>query len=140
MVEIMVAVGAVIEDQYGRILLVRHVPEREGFWKGKWICPGGRLEPGETIREGIEREVMEETNLRIRLTSPLVPFERIVKAGDETKMHVVYIDFLAELAGGQLRLDSDVGEGMWVGKDELSSMWDELHEDTQRLLRLAGVV
>jgi len=48
----MVAVGAVIEDGEGRILLVKHVAERGGFWQGKWICPGGGLELGETIEEG----------------------------------------------------------------------------------------
>ncbi len=44
--EIMVGVGAVISDGDGRILLVRHRPERGGFWQGKWICPGGRLGAG----------------------------------------------------------------------------------------------
>jgi len=140
MEEIMVAVGAVIEDDEGRILLVKHVPEREGFWKGKWICPGGRLEWGESIRDGIEREVTEETNLKISLTAPLIPFDRIVKSEGKTTLHVIYIDFLARLVGGELRLDSDVGEGIWVSKGDIPKIWEELHEDTQRLMEIAGVV
>lgn len=140
MEEIMVAVGAVIEDDEGRILLVKHVPERRGFWQGKWICPGGKLEWGESIRDGIEREVMEETNLKISLTTPLVPFERIVKTEGKTTLHVIYIDFLAKLAGGELRPDSDVGEGIWVPKGDIPRIWEELHEDTQRLMEIAGVV
>ena len=137
---IMVAVGAVIEDDEGRILLVRHVPQRGGFWQGKWICPGGKLELGESIRHGVEREVMEETNLKIRLITPLIPFERIVKSEGRTTLHVVYIDFLAKLAGGELRLGSDVGEGVWVPKGDIPRIWAELHEDTQRLMQIAGVV
>lgn len=136
----MVAVGAVIEDDKGRILLVRHVPEREGFWKGKWICPGGKLQEGESIADGIGREVMEETNLKIRLTAPLVPFERIVKTEKETVLHVIYIDFLAKLVGGELRVDSDVGEAVWVARGDIPKMWEDLHEDTQRLMQIAGVV
>ncbi len=58
---IMIGVGAVIEEGDGKILLVKHIPERGGFWQGKWICPGGALEFGETIEEGIKREVREET-------------------------------------------------------------------------------
>ena len=54
---IMIGVGAVIDDGVGRILLVKHRPERGGFWQGKWICPGGELELGETIEEGIKREI-----------------------------------------------------------------------------------
>lgn len=140
MTEIMIAVGAVIEDGQGRILLVKHVPEREGYWKGKWICPGGRLEVGESIRDGIAREVMEETNLRVELTTPLVPFERIVQSDGETTLHVIYIDFLARLVGGELRVDSDVGEAIWVRREDIPTMWSELHEDTQRLMAIAGVV
>lgn len=138
-VEIMVAVGAVIEDDRGRVLLVRHVPQREGFWKGKWICPGGKLELGESIEEGILREVKEETDLSIELTAPLTPFERVVKVGGETTLHVIYIDYLARLRGGRLRPASDVGEAIWVTREELSRRWDELHEDTRKLLRIAGI-
>jgi ADP-ribose pyrophosphatase YjhB (NUDIX family) len=77
--KITIAVGAVIEDDSGRILLVKHVPERGGFWQGKWICPGGRLGFGESIEDGIKREVLEETGLEISLVAPLTPFERIVE-------------------------------------------------------------
>jgi len=135
-----VAVGAVIEDGQGRVLLVKHVKERGGFWQGKWICPGGKLGFGETIEEGIMREVREETNLEIELTVPLVPFERIVKKGGQTTLHVVYIDYLARLTGGELKPASDVGQAVWVRKEDLPGMWDELHEDTRRLLKIANIV
>jgi len=135
-----VAVGAVIEDGQGRVLLVKHVKERGGFWQGKWICPGGKLGFGETIEEGIMREVREETNLEIELTVPLVPFERIVKEGGQTTLHVVYIDYLARLTGGELKPASDVGQAVWVRKEDLPGMWDELHEDTRRLLKIANIV
>jgi len=138
--EIIFAVGAVIEDDGGRILLVRHVPERKGFWQGKWICPGGRLNLGEEIEQGIKREVSEETNLEIRLTTPLVPFERIVKLEGKTALHVIYIDYLAKLVGGEFRPGGDVGEGIWVRKEDLPGIWEELHDDTKRLLEIAKVV
>lgn len=138
--EIILAVGAVIEDDEGRILLVRHVPERGGFWRGKWICPGGRLSLGEEIEQGIKREVREETNLEIRLTTPLVPFERIVKVEGGTALHVIYIDYLAEVVWGEFRPGGDVGEGIWVHKEDLPGIWEELHDDTKRLLEIAKVV
>ncbi len=134
------AVGAVIEDGKGRILLVRHKPERGGFWQGKWICPGGELEVGEEIGAGIKREVKEETNLEIDLVKPLAPFDRIVKSTEGVNLHVVYIDYIADLVGGELEVASDVGEALWVEKDKLGSLWEELHEDTKKLLELAGMV
>ncbi len=136
----MVAVGAVIEDDEGRILLVKHAREKGGFWQGKWICPGGKLELGEGIEEGIKREVMEETNLEISRITPLIPWDRVVKEEGKTTLHVIYIDFLARVVGGEFRPGSDVAEGMWVSKKDIPRIWDELHDDTKRLMEIAGVV
>jgi len=135
-----VAVGAIVEDDEGRILLVKHKPEKGGFWQGKWICPGGKLELGETIGDGIKREVKEETGLEIELVKPLPAFDRIVKSVDGIDLHVVYIDYVAKVAGGELKADSDVGEALWIEKDELGRVWDDMHEDTQRLFKVAGMV
>jgi len=138
--EIMVAVGAVIRDESGRVLLVKHRPERGGFWQGKWICPGGKLELGERIEDGIRREIKEETNLEIRLTSPLAPFNRIVESEGQTELHVIYINYLAEKSEGDLKPGSDVGEVLWATRKDILSIWEELHEDTQRLLQIANIV
>ena len=138
--QIMVGVGAIIEDDAGRILFVKHVPQRGGFWQGKWICPGGELEAGETIPEGIRREVKEETQLDIDLVAPLAPFERIVGENGSTSLHVVYIDYLAKLTGGELNPGSDVGEAVWVEKTRIPEIWDDLHDDTKKLLRIARII
>jgi len=136
---ILIGVGAVIEDKNGRILLVKHRRERGGFWQGKWICPGGELELGETIEEGIKREVMEETQLEIELVAPLHPFDRVVRSDNGVSLRVIYIDYLAKLTGGKLKVGDDVGEAMWVKKEELPRIWGELHDDTKKLLRIADV-
>ena len=136
---IIVAVGAVIENGNGEILIVRHKPERDGFWKGKWICPGGKLNIGERIEDGIKREVWEETHLNIQLTKPLLPFERIVKSDGKTQLHVIYIDYMAELKSGVLIPDDDVGEAIWIKREEISNIGEELHEDTKRLFEIAGI-
>jgi len=137
---IMLGVGAVIEDETGKILLVKHIPERGGFWQGKWICPGGGLELGETIKEGIKREVMEETHLEIDLVKSLPPFDRVVRSDDRVSLHVIYIDYLAKVIGGKLKPASDVGEAIWVEKKRIPHIWEELHDDTKKLLHIAGII
>ncbi|MFC1981539.1 NUDIX domain-containing protein [Chloroflexota bacterium] len=137
---IMVGVGAIIEDGDGRMLLVKHIPERGGFWQGKWICPGGQVELGETIEEGIKREVREETQLEVDLLVPLPPFDRVVRSDDGLSLHVIYIDYLARVTGGDLKPGSDIGEAMWVEKERILEIWEELHDDTKRLLRIAKVL
>lgn len=138
--EITVAVGAVIQDEHGRVLLVKHRPEKKGFWQGKWICPGGKLMPGERIEDGIRREVKEETNLEVKLREPLVPFERIVESRGQIELHVIYIDYLAERVEGDVKPDSDVGEARWVPREDIPRIWEELHEDTRRLFQVANIV
>ena len=137
---IIVAVGAVIQDKDDRILLVKHRPRRRGFWQGKWICPGGKLEFGEKIEDGIRREVKEETNLEIKLITSLIPFDRIVKSGERSGLHVIYIDYLARATGGELKPGSDVGEARWVPRRNIRDIWEELHEDTQKLLQIANII
>lgn len=133
-----VAVGALIMDG-GKILLGKHIPERKGFWQGKWICPGGRLELGETIKEGVLREVMEETGLEVELVEFLLAFDRIFEEGG-VKNHVVYIDYLAKVKGGSLKAASDLGIARWFQRAELDKVLDEVHEDTKVLLERAGLM
>lgn len=137
----MVAIGAVVLDETYRVLLVKHVEaKRGGFWFGKWICPGGKLQHGESLEEGTKREVMEETSLEIELTGKPVVFDRIVKKGDKIELHVLYIDHTARKIGGQLKAGSDVAIAQWFSKETLRAQWNQLHEDTQRLLLESKVV
>jgi 8-oxo-dGTP diphosphatase len=137
---IIIAVGAVILDDADRVLLVKHVPERKSFWQGKWICPGGRLRVGESIAAGILREIWEETHLHIRLCRPLVPFERIIHGADGVRLHIIYIDYLAEKIDGELQPADDVGEAIWIPRLQLPMLGEELHVDTRRLLEIAQVL
>jgi 8-oxo-dGTP diphosphatase len=57
-------VGALVHDAAGRLLLIRRGhPPHEGLWS----VPGGRVEPGESPEDAVEREVREETGLRVRV-------------------------------------------------------------------------
>jgi ADP-ribose pyrophosphatase YjhB (NUDIX family) len=60
---VVACVGAVVHDARGRLLLIQrgHAPAQ-----GRWTLPGGRVEPGETPTEAVEREVLEETGLAVR--------------------------------------------------------------------------
>jgi 8-oxo-dGTP diphosphatase len=57
-------VGAVVHDAAGRLLLIRrgHAPHA-----GLWSLPGGRIEAGESLAAAVEREIWEETGLRVRV-------------------------------------------------------------------------
>ncbi|TNH19976.1 (deoxy)nucleoside triphosphate pyrophosphohydrolase [Halomonas sp. BL6] len=54
-------VAAALAIANGQIMLTRRAPgqQLEGFWE----FPGGKVEPGETVYQCIEREIKEELNL-----------------------------------------------------------------------------
>ncbi len=138
---IIVAVGAVVFNGEGEVLLVKHIPERGGFWQGRWICPGGKLDLGEAIADGIRREVHEETGLEIGLLEPLPAFERIHRVDGELAFHVIYIDYTARVEGTPTPdCGGDVGEAHWFDVESVAEAWEEVHPDTRTLLKLAGVV
>jgi 8-oxo-dGTP diphosphatase len=115
-----VGVGGVVVDNH-RALVVRRATEP---LKGQWSIPGGMLELGEKLRDGIAREVREETGLEIEAGEVLDVFDSIFPdANGGFQYHYVLIDFLCRPVGGQLQASSDVDAAQWVTSDEL----DQLH-------------
>jgi ADP-ribose pyrophosphatase YjhB (NUDIX family) len=72
----MVGVGGVV-IRVNRALLIRRGTEP---LKGEWSIPGGLLELGETIAEGVRRELLEETGLEVKVIELIEVFERIFPA------------------------------------------------------------
>lgn len=58
------AVGAVISDGKGRVLLLRR--RQSPFMGGRYEIPGGVVEEGEDLFQALKREVREETGLEVR--------------------------------------------------------------------------
>jgi len=85
--------------------------------KGYWSLPGGVLEVGETLEEGICREVREETGLEVAPLGVLEIFERIMPdPAGAPEYHYVLIDFVCRVLGGRLRPADDVSRAEWVAR------------------------
>ena len=82
--------SAVILDDAQRLLLVRQVEDL-------WVLPGGGVEQGETILEGLRRELWEETGLEIEPIRLLWFGNEI---SEEYKTLYIGVTFVAEPAGG----------------------------------------
>ena len=118
-----IRVGTIVERN-GSLLLVRHEkPGRDPYW----VLPGGRLEPGETIPECAERELMEETGLEGRFIGVLYVSEFLQEG-----RHTVDITARVEALGGEASLGSDpeveesseptLKELRWVETGELAEI------------------
>lgn len=102
----------------GRVLLVER--GREPL-KGYWSLPGGVLEVGERLEDGVRREVLEETGLEVQPLGVFEIFERINRdESNRPEYHYVLVDYLCRLAGGKLRPADDVSRVEWVRRADLS--------------------
>lgn len=112
-----VGVGGIVLDA-DRVLLVKRGHEP---LKGIWSIPGGKLELGETLRDGVRRELHEEAGLEVRVLEMVEVFERItLDAAGRTAYHFVLIDFLCESIAGEARAGDDVDEVAWVERSRIS--------------------
>lgn len=106
--------AAIIRNKKGEVLITRS-PK----WSNKWTLPGGHLEPGENIIEGVKREAEEETGLKIKPVQ-IINFDELVGSKDfHRPAHFVYYDCLFELVGGKLKLETqELSEAKWVLPEE----------------------
>lgn len=107
-------VGAVVHDAAGRLLLVRRArpPAR-----GTWSLPGGHVEPGEDDATAVEREVAEETGLRVRAGRVVGVVERPAPSGGV----FVITDLVCDVLGGQLRAGDDALNARWFSAADLAA-------------------
>ena len=127
-----VGVGAVIVDG-DRALIVRRAKEP---LKGQWSIPGGMLELGEKLREGLAREIREETSLEVEVGDVLDVFDSIFPDADgRTQYHYVLIDYRCTVRGGKAIAGSDVSEVRWVTSTELDEL--RMKEVTVGVIRKA---
>jgi 8-oxo-dGTP diphosphatase len=101
----LVGVGVVLVED-GRILLVERGHEPS---KGLWAVPGGKVDLGETLRDAGAREVAEETGLEVEIGEVIWVGEHISEHG-----HIVLIDFLGSVVGGELTAGDDAERAEWV--------------------------
>ncbi len=119
-----VGIGGVIIDQ-GRTLLIRRGNEP---LLGEWSIPGGTLEIGESLQEGVVRELLEETGIEVRVLELIEVFDRIYLADSSTaaemkrrpRFHFVIVDYLCERLAGEPRAGSDVTDVAFAREDELT--------------------
>jgi len=132
--------GVVIED--GRALLIRRGSEP---LRGEWSIPGGTLELGESLEQGVARELLEETGLEVRVVELIEVFDRIfdddeaATGGQDSnkgpKYHYVIADYLCERVGGEAVAASDVTHVTFAREDQLLQYG--LTETATRVLRKA---
>ncbi len=114
-VSVIPCVGAVVTDGQGRLLMIQrgHDPGA-----GLWSIPGGRIEPGETDAQALVRELLEETNLQVKMGRLVGSVQRPGLGGTVLDIR----DYAATVTGGTLRAGDDAADARWVTPAELARL------------------
>ena len=106
------SVSAVIFDARRRLLLQQR---SDG---GQWGLPGGSLEIGESVKEGVIREVREETGLAVAVRRLIgiysEPRRQVVRYPDGNVWHYVNVCFECVVRGGVLTTCDETLALRWV--------------------------
>ena len=128
------AVGVVCFRDDHVLLIRRGTPPK----KGEWSLPGGRIEPGEPVRDAALRELREETGVEAKLLGLVDVVDAIFenRSGDLITRHYVLVDFAAQWVSGEPEAGDDAADARFFHLSDIGSleMWDE----TLRVIQAAA--
>ncbi|MEV7975039.1 NUDIX domain-containing protein [Streptomyces sp. NPDC086519] len=104
--------GIVLRDD-GRLLTIKRADD------GTWVPPGGMLELGEGLQQGVVREVLEETGvtvLPVRLTGIYKNIPR----------RTISIAFLCRVVRGEPGISDEATDVAWMTPQEASTVMPPL--------------
>lgn len=110
-----VSVAGVIVDDHGRALLIKR---RDN---GHWEPPGGVVEAGETLPDALQREVLEETGIKIALPATLTGVYKNMTG------LIVSLVFRCRAIEGQPTTGDETKALRWVTRDEAAELADEAY-------------
>jgi 8-oxo-dGTP diphosphatase len=121
-----IAVKGIIQKG-GKILVLKR-SDRDEHKPGIWETPGGGIDEKINPKEALEKEILEETNLVVKIKEPFNVFSFTKDTGE----YKVGITFLCDYASGDLKLSNEHEEFKWIkpGKfknlNSIKSLYDEI--------------
>ena len=115
-----VSAGAVVLNDRGQVLLVKDAR------KDAWTFPGGIIEEGEGVLDGVKREVLEETGITVEVGELFCVTSNTCKYpgynGVKEVPTKVMLDFVCRATGGTPRPSEENSQTAWFPLDQARAL------------------
>ncbi len=111
----LIAACALIVNSQNEVLITQRSFSREHH-PGKWETQSGRLKQGESVIEGLKREMKEELSIEIE---PIIPLNTFHFFRGEGKVEHIGVTYLCRIKSGDIKVD---------GIEEVAYKWVRLEE------------
>lgn len=118
-----IVLTGILKDHDEFLIVKRN--ENDDLYPGAWEFPGGHLEFGETLKEGLKRELFEEIGFEDDFQPIITHYYDEVKTKNEELVHNLEIDFIINVDKSNInvKLSNEHTDYKWVNKD--SELLDE---------------
>jgi len=100
----------------GKYLILLRAPNAK-FYPEHWDFPGGKLEENEHAHHGIEREILEETNLKVKALRAVATYDE-----NDDEGHYHFIIYSTKIISGEIKLSHEHTAFKWATKTEILSL------------------
>ncbi len=116
--EFAIATKCAVKKENKVLVILKTAKEKEGdYTSSSYDFPGGRLEYGETLLNGLRREIREETNIEVK-NIMLKEANSFIK---ENGINLVVLQYIAEYESGEIKLSHEHEEFKWLGLEDLNN-------------------
>lgn len=126
--KLQVGVKVLLKNKDGKYLMLLRSADKYPEAGAQWEIVGGRINPGSTLMENLQREVMEETGLTIKGEPRLITAQDILK----TYKHIVRLNYVG-FADGEVKLSKEHTDYRWLTFEEILKL-EPLDSYTKKVL------
>ncbi len=125
--ETKIVVTGILKDNDLFLIVKRN--DFDELYPSAWEFPGGHLERGETLKEGLKRELKEEIGITCEFNPIITNYYDEVKEIDGVLVHNLEIDFIINVdrKNIDIKLSNEHSCYKWVKKD--SNLLDDFIKD-----------
>lgn len=136
-----VVTGILVRNSDGKLLLVKK-QDGIGPYAGMYLTPGGGVKTGEPADDAVQRELYEETGVKVTNLKRVFFDDDVTENWQGVKKHFIMLLYTASYISGDLKSteddDDNLAEIKWFAANELKTL--KLSPPLKKLLSITNYI